>query len=150
MESADPVPGRFRASWDATGPAVVPPVAASHFSPPRRARPARYFASADHKCRRHLLYSPEIEYFALPRSKATAPSSRTTAPAASLRKSWTVRVSASGVMPALSAMGKFLSVTDERYPSFDTESFPARRLWDNWNQAASESYLNARASKSRG
>ena len=45
------------------------------------------FRSADHRCSRHLLCSPEIEYFDCARSNATAPSSSTTAPAASLRKS---------------------------------------------------------------
>ena len=37
------------------------------------------FRSGDHKCSRHLLLSPETEYFACPRSKTTAPSSMTTA-----------------------------------------------------------------------
>ena len=39
-----------------------------------------WFRSADHRCSRHWLDSPEIEYFDWPRSKATAPSSSTTAP----------------------------------------------------------------------
>ena len=47
------------------------------------------FRSADHRCSRHLLCSPEIEYFACARSNATAPSSSTTAPDAPARKSCT-------------------------------------------------------------
>src|SRR5579864_740454 len=71
------------------------------------------FRSADHRCSRHLLYSPEIEYFACDRSNATAPSSTTTAPEASFRKSCTVRVSDSGVMPKLFTTAAPKSVTDE-------------------------------------
>jgi hypothetical protein len=47
---------------------------------------------------RHLLYSPEIEYFESARSKAMAPSSTTTASRAPLRKSESVWRSESGVI----------------------------------------------------
>src|SRR6266567_3452585 len=62
--------------------------------------------SADQRCNRHLLNSPEIEYLAWLRSKATAPFSSTTAPEASLRKSCTVRVRASGVTNGIVHIGR--------------------------------------------
>src|SRR5271163_618056 len=44
------------------------------------------FRSLDHRCNRHLLYSPEMEYFDSVRSKAMTPSSTTTAARAPSRK----------------------------------------------------------------
>src|SRR3984957_11334905 len=60
--------------------------------------------SADHKCSRHLLYSPEIEYFDCARSNTTDPFSRTTAPEASERKSCRVRVRELAVMRFVAMM----------------------------------------------
>lgn len=56
------------------------------------------FLSCDHRCRRHLLYSPDTEYFDSARSNAMAPSSTTTAARAPLRKSESMWLSESGVM----------------------------------------------------
>src|SRR5581483_2119300 len=63
------------------------------------------FRSLDQKCRRHLLYSPEIEYLASPRSKVTAPSSTTTASREPARNSSTVRTRLSGVIREIVATG---------------------------------------------
>src|SRR6476660_3979480 len=71
------------------------------------------FRSADQRCSRHLLYSPEIENFAWARSNITAPFSSTTAPEDPLKKSWTVRVSDSGVMWKLFILAAAMSVTNE-------------------------------------
>src|ERR1017187_10137 len=71
--------------------------------------------STDQRCNRPLLYSPEIEYLPCPKSKATAPSSRTTAPEASLRNSCTVRVRASGVTSELSTLVVAESVTSDHH-----------------------------------
>ena len=89
--------GRFRAWWDATVPAAARARRSVPFLTSASSTRRTVLRSADQRWSRHLLYSPEMEYLDWPRSKATAPSSRTTAPAASLRKSCTVRVRASGV-----------------------------------------------------
>src|ERR1700687_5231490 len=54
------------------------------------------FRSLDHRCSRHLLYSPEIEYLASARSNAMALSSTTTAARAPLRNSESIWLSESG------------------------------------------------------
>ena len=63
------------------------------------------FRSLDHKCSRHLWYSPEIEYFDSARSNAMAPSSTTTAACAPLRKSESIWLSESGVMELMGKRG---------------------------------------------
>src|ERR1017187_1326114 len=55
------------------------------------------FRSLDHRCSRHLLYSPEIEYFDSARSNAMAPSSTTTAARAPSRNSASIWLRESGV-----------------------------------------------------
>src|ERR1019366_9385869 len=56
------------------------------------------FRSFDHRCSRHLLYSPETEYFDSARLNAMAPSSTTTAARAPSRKSESIWLRESGVM----------------------------------------------------
>src|SRR6266404_7208381 len=56
------------------------------------------FRSLDQRCSRHLLYSPETEYFASARSNAMAQSSTTTAARAPSRKSESIWLSESGVI----------------------------------------------------
>ena len=55
---------RFRVSSDEPGPTAARRDVTCRSSPPRRARGGPYSAPADQRCSRHLLYSPEIEYFA--------------------------------------------------------------------------------------
>src|SRR5208282_4999963 len=59
------------------------------------------FRSLDHRCSRHLLYSPETEYFDSARSNAMAPSSTTTAERAPSRKSVSIWLRESGVMESI-------------------------------------------------
>src|ERR1700732_1219362 len=70
---------------------VVPFTSASSTRPTK-------FRSLDQRCSRHLLYSPDTEYFASARSNAMALSSTTTAAHAPLRKSESVWLSESGVI----------------------------------------------------
>src|ERR1700683_2901998 len=98
------------------------------------------FRSADQRCSRHRLYSPEIEYLDCARSNATAPFSSTTAPAASLRKSCTVRVKACGVIVGISMIhlhsltnaGPASVTCDHRHARpVDVSPTRLRRMWDN-------------------
>src|SRR5947209_5898714 len=57
--------------------------------------------SLDQRCSRHLLYSPDIEYFDSAKSKATAPSSTTIALWASAKKSDSVWLRESEVIPSI-------------------------------------------------
>src|SRR5208282_3239655 len=59
------------------------------------------FRSCDQRCSRHLLHSPEIEYFDYARSKTMALSSTTTAARAPSRKSESIWLSDSGVIDQL-------------------------------------------------
>jgi hypothetical protein len=69
--------------------------------------------SADHKWSRHLLYSPETEYFDSVRSKIRAPSSSTLARRDPPRNSSRVWPSDSGVMKGFSVQIAQPSVIDE-------------------------------------
>src|SRR2546430_14178324 len=80
-------------------------------------------SSADHRCSRHLLRSPEIEYFACARSKATAPSSSTTASWAWERNSSTVRTKASGVMSGFFQLFRKSSVMNDHLNQCGTVDF---------------------------
>lgn len=82
--------------------------------------------SADQKCSRHLLYSPDTEYFESARSKMPAPSSSTEAWREPPRKSSSSTLSDSVVMSGFFRRAPDLSVTDEHsgYRS-------ACEVWDN-------------------
>src|SRR5256886_13448682 len=68
--------------------------------------------SDDHRCSTHLLRSPEMEYLDCAKSKATAPSSITTAFRDPTRKSSTVLTRVSGFTFRILA-GEYLFVCDE-------------------------------------
>src|ERR1035437_10171845 len=71
------------------------------------------FRSLDHRCSRHLLYSPETEYFDSARSNATAPSSTTTAARAPSRHSASIWLRDSGAtFSELFASPEMASVID--------------------------------------
>jgi hypothetical protein len=70
------------------------------------------FRSSDHKCSRHLLLSPETEYFPCPESNITAPSSITTAPLLPERNPSSSVAKVPAVIPEVSQMPDY-PVCDE-------------------------------------
>ena len=95
-ERAGRVRGRFPVCWDASGPSRCTASRSTSFLISTSSTRRTTLRSADHKCSRHLLLSPEMEYLDWARSNTTAPFSSTTAPRDPARKSSTVRARVSG------------------------------------------------------